>query len=75
MGEGNISFNIYYLFIWNVWHRVKNYKSHKEDSKMVLLLELLDRDFNITLANILKALVEELDNVIDRGILPEIKII
>ena len=42
---------------------------------MVLLLELLDRDFNITLVNILKALVEELDNVIDRGILPEIKII
>ena len=39
--------------------------SHKEDSKMVLLLELLDRDFNITLANILKALVEKLDNVIE----------
>lgn len=27
------------------------------------MLELLDRDFNITVANILKALVETLDNV------------
>ena len=42
---------------------------------MVLLLELLDRDFDITLANILKALGEKMDKVIDRGILPEIKII
>lgn len=42
---------------------------------MVLLLELLDRDFDITLANILKALGEKMDNVIDRRILPEIKII
>ena len=42
---------------------------------MVLLLELLDRDFDITLANILKALGEKMDNVIDRGILPETKII
>ena len=41
----------------------KNYKSYKEDSKIVLLLELVDRDFNITVANILKALVEKLDNV------------
>lgn len=34
-----------------------------EDSKIVLLLELLDRDFNVTVANILKALVETLVNV------------
>lgn len=30
---------------------------------MVLLLELLDRDFNITVANILKNLVAKLDDV------------
>lgn len=62
---GGYYFLQYLLFVYTecLGTESKNYKSHMEDSKIVLLLELLDRDFNVTVANILKALVETLVNV------------